>query len=564
MAQSAFERATHLQAANQWDQATTHYQAWLRRHPNDSAAWLNLSHCALAQSKLEQAKQACTQASRYADTPPLQAEAAFVAGRIYRQQQHWEAARNAFAQAVDLQPNLIDAWLGLANSEVARKDYPAALNALENALNYAPTYAPAWNNLGYLLKQMGEFEAAIRCYDCALQYQPNYPQAWSNLGNARKACRDFEGAIAAHHMALQQDPSHAEAWCNLGVLYYERGDVEAAVHAYEQAWGLDPDVPYLRWNHAQALLSQGEFRRGWAYYESRWEDEINDPLPNFGCPIWQGESLYEKRLLLHSEQGLGDTLQFLRYLPLLFAQGAQVILHLRRQHGLKRLCQDSFPNLLACVVDDDIIPDCDFHCPLLSLPHVCQIPDIPQSIPYLHVPDTRQAEWAKRLGTRHGLRVGVVWAGGFRPEIPEAWLHDARRSLPLRWFDPLADLPNIEWYSLQQGNPASQLIQGLSQLPLRRDIESCHDFAETAALITNLDLVISVDTSVAHLTAALDKPLCLLSRFDACWRWLINGQLSPWYPNVTVLRQHHPDDWDSVMPTLLTTINRLANHTLDD
>lgn len=561
MARSAFKRATQAQAAKQWTVAITQYQVWLRQHPHDCAAWLNLSHCALAVADLHTAQHACESAMRQAQTSTLRAEAAYAAGRLARQRHQPSTAQTAFEQALTWQPAFVEAWIGLANLACERKDYPAALDALENALHHQPDSASAWNNLGHVLKQIGEFTAAIRCYEQALHYQPHYPAAWSNLGNARKACRDFLGAIQAHQTALAQDPKHAEAWCNLGVLYYERGEIDQAFAAYERAYALNPHMPYLRWNRAQALLSRGDFHQGWAAYECRWAEKINDPLPDFACPFWQGEALFGKRLLLHTEQGLGDTLQFLRYVPQLLAQGAHLVLHLRTQSGLRRLCQESFPQLLACVVDGETYPPCDFHCPLLSLPHVCQTTasTIPLPIPYLHVPPTRQAQWATRLGEHHEVRIGLVWAGGFRQEIPEAWLHDLRRSLPLAWFNSLAQIPKVAWYSLQQGKPAIQLENGESTLPLARWIEQCDDMAETAALIANLDLVISVDTAVAHLTAALGKPLYLLSRFDACWRWLINGQISPWYPAAHVLRQTQPDDWESVMPLLSTMVSEQAH-----
>jgi hypothetical protein len=347
-----------------------------------------------------------------------------------------------------------------------------------------------------------------------------------------------------------------------------------------------------------ALLMAGDYRTGWAAYEWRWRTANAKLQPRvFQQPLWLGaEPLSDRTILLHVEQGLGDTLQFSRYIPLLVERGARVILVV--PPPLLRLMQESFQGLWRYSVQDAAqesahaiaqgaaaptsaavevlaagrpLPDFDYHCPLMSLPlaFATDLTTIPQSHPYLVADPDRAEVWGQRLGPRHRLRVGLVWSGGARPDQPELRLVNERRNLPPSKLEPLATV-TADFYSLQKGEPAvgefkRQLADGWNGPMMNDFTDELNDFADTAALIANLDLVISVDTSTAHLAAAMGKPVWILNRFDTCWRWMLDRRDSPWYPTITLYRQTRPGVWDDVIESVRTDLEALvrANRYVD-
>jgi hypothetical protein len=272
---------------------------------------------------------------------------------------------------------------------------------------------------------------------------------------------------------------------------------------------------------------------------------------SFSEPLWLGEqSLVGKTILLHAEQGLGDTLQFCRYVPLVAKLGAKVILEVQRP--LFKLLQN-LEGVSQIVALGDMLPAFDYQCPLMSLPLAfkTEIESIPNQVPYIHAPPIRVEYWKTKLPAHQKLKVGLVWNGGFRPNQPELWSLNARRNIPLAKIAQI-NVPGIDFYSLQKGEPAeSELIQSGNQYWDSSNFYNfageLNDFSDTAALIANLDLVISVDTSTAHLAAAMGKPVWLLNRFDTCWRWLIDREDSPWYPTIKIYQQEKMGDWDKVL-----------------
>jgi hypothetical protein len=309
----------------------------------------------------------------------------------------------------------------------------------------------------------------------------------------------------------------------------------------------------------------GEYARGWADYEWRWQDGnswIVNEKRNFAQPLWLGqEPLSGKTIFLQSEQGYGDTIQFCRYVKPVSDLGARVILEV--QKPLSTLLQN-LDGLAQLVVPGETLPAFDYYCPLMSLPLAMgtTLSNVPARVPYIAISDERRRLWRQKVGERRGLRVGLVWSGGFRPDQPELWSVNERRNVPLAKFAPLGH-PSAEFYSLQLGQPAiSELAESMAHRwdgPQVRDLTSeIHDFGDTAALIEQLDLVISVDTSTAHLAGALGKPVWILNRFDACWRWLLDRDDSPWYPTARLYRQDRPGDWDSVLERVRCDLWRWA------
>jgi hypothetical protein len=301
-------------------------------------------------------------------------------------------------------------------------------------------------------------------------------------------------------------------------------------------------------------LLLGNFKDGWQGYEWRWKNESTLRLQSkrsFPQPLWLGEqSLIDKTILLHAEQGLGDTIQFCRYVPLVAKMGAKVILEVQRPL-LKLL--ENLEGVSQIVAVGDPLPTFDYQCPLMSLPLAfkTEIESIPSNVPYIKAPPIQEDDWKIKLQAHQKLKVGLVWNGGFRPNHPELWSLNARRNIPLAKIAQL-NIPGVNFYSLQKGEPAeSELVQSGNQYwdpsNFYNFVSELNDFSDTAALIANLDLIISVDTSTAHLAAAMGKPVWLLNRFDTCWRWLLDRKDSPWYPTLTLYQQEKMGDWESVL-----------------
>uniref|UniRef100_UPI002615BD4D tetratricopeptide repeat protein n=1 Tax=Acidocella sp. TaxID=50710 RepID=UPI002615BD4D len=324
-----------------------------------------------------------------------------------------------------------------------------------------------------------------------------------------------------------------------------------AIAAYNTAIELQPDFAKAHSNLGYALLHSGDFLNGWREYEWRWHGGTKR-LKSRGLtkPQWRGEDISGRTILLYAEQGLGDTIQFCRYAALVTARGARVIMEvpppllqvLSGLHGVDRL-----------VTTGDPLPDFDFHCPLLSLPLAfgTQVETIPAPIPYLFAKPEQTAYWRNRLGPKIQPRVGLVWNGGFRSNQPELWALNERRNIPVQLISRL-NVPYIDFVSLQKGEPAeSEMLALQAELwpggNFHNPATELRDFEDTAGLIENLDLVISVDTSTAHLAGAMGKPVWLLNRFDTCWRWLEHRDDSPWYPTVRLFRQTEHGEWDGVI-----------------
>jgi hypothetical protein len=366
-----------------------------------------------------------------------------------------------------------------------------------------------------------------------------------DLGIALGAVGEFDEAIAACRQAIALKPDYAGAHNNLGVSLMAVGGLDEAVEAFRRAIALKPDLADAHNNLGMTLLQNGRFEEGWAEYEWRWKtrQHLAGGARRFEAPLWNGEAIGSRVILLHAEQGLGDTLQFCRYAPVVAATGRTV---LEVQPPLVRLLS-GLRGVIEVVARGDALPSFDLQCPLLSLPRALgtTLDTIPAATPYLAADPALARVWRERLSRLDGLRVGLVWAGG--KKLDPAWAAaDRRRSVALDTMAPLGDVAGVSFVSLQKGEPASQALNPPNGMAVYDSTADLHDFADTAALIDVLDLVISVDTAVAHLAGALGKPVWLVNRFDTDWRWLLNRDDSPWYPTLRQFRQRAPGDWHSV------------------
>jgi len=470
-------------------------------------------------------------------------------GDVLCELKRFEEALTSCERALKLQPNFAEAHCNRANALRKLKRLDEAMAGYDRALSLKPDYAEAHSNRGTVLHDLHRFEEALVSYDRALALRPDFAEALSNRGNALQELHRFEEALEEYQRAYGLRQDFAEAYSNCGNALRELDRFEEALASFERAIALRPDFAEAHFNAAHCLLLTGDLGRGWKQYEWRWlTDQLNSEGRNFAQSQWTGsDEIAGKTILLHAEQGLGDTLQFCRYVPRVTARGARVIFEV--QEPLVALMR-TLSSGTEVIAKGDPLPAFDMHCPLLSLPLAfnTEFDTIPGETRYLSSDAAKRDGWRARLGPHGQPRVGLVWAGDPRKRLPNAHLIDRQRSVTFDSLAPLLDVADCDFVSLQKGEDA---IAQLRSSPLRHRIidwsSDFHDFSDTAALIDNLDLVIAVDTSVAHLAGALGKPMWLLNRYNTCWRWLLDRDDSPWYPSVRQFRQDKSRSWDPVI-----------------
>lgn len=404
--------------------------------------------------------------------------------------------------------------------------------------------AEAHYRRGIEMQDAGRLDEACDSYRAAVANDASHAKAHNNLGVLLQSQGDLPGAAASYERALGADPALEPAIRNLaaasillGGLRSDAGEFQMAADCYARAIALEPGMAQAHFNHALTILLMGDYEKGLDEYEWRWRlPELDGLVPSFAEPAWTGESLQGKTILLYSEQGLGDVIQFTRYLPAVGKSAQRVLV--RCPASLKSLLQRSFPGV-AVYSDADPLPQFDVQCALMSLPRIfkTRLDGIPGSVPYLHADPAAAVRWRSGIGTGK-LKVGLCWGTDSRS--------GPGKSMPLRALEPLSHVQGVSFYSLQRGS----FVGDLAQPPAGMDIVEAgelRDFSDTAALISNLDLVISVDTGVAHLAGALAKPVWMLTPFPPDWRWRLQGEDSPWYPTMRLFRQARPGDWESVI-----------------
>jgi tetratricopeptide (TPR) repeat protein len=547
--QAHSNRGVTLLKLGRLEEALQSYERTLQIKPDHAEAHNNRGAVLQKLGRLEEALQSCERALKIKPDYP---EAHNNRGVTLQKLGRSEEALKSYERALQIQPDYAEVHNNRAVTlqEIGRVE--AALHGFECTLQLKPDYAEAHNNRGIMLQKLGRLEDALQSHDCALRLKSDYAEAYGGRGSALQELGRLDEALQSYQRALQLKRDCAETYISLGVWHYMRNEPEAAVANFNRAIALRPDLASAYMNRAYAALLAGDFASGWADHEWRWKDRPQMVDPRYpDRTLWLGrETLNGKTMVLHSEQGAGDTLQFARYAKQVADLGATVILEVESQ--LATVLAD-LEGVSQLVVRGERLPAFDYHCPLISLPlaFATSLSTIPARVPYLAGDRVKTRYWKERLGPRTKPRVGLVWSGGFRPDQPKFWPSNKRRNVPLARMAPLRNA-DITFYSLQKGQPAESELMELKaagwQGPELIDFtESLHDFSDTAALIENLDLVISVDTSVAHLAGALAKPVWIMNRFDTCWRWLLNRDDSPWYPTARLYRQQRAGDWDSVV-----------------
>ncbi|MGH8629191.1 MAG: tetratricopeptide repeat protein, partial [Burkholderiales bacterium] len=404
-----------------------------------------------------------------------------------------------------------------------------------------PSQARALNNLGNAYQVLGRPEEAAASFRNAIEADASFAEAHLNLGIALHHAESVHEAAACYRAALKHKPALAEASLNLGYLLEQQGDARGAADSYRAAIAARPDFAEAHFNHALQLLQSGEFARGWEEYEWRLKLPELAPLwPYANRPRWDGSDLHGKTILLYAEQGFGDALQFVRYAPLVAQRGGKVILSCSPK--LMALF-GSAQGVSAMHNAEDTAPDFDVCCSLLSLPrlHGTALETIPAAVPYLHAPRDATERWRARLAADRGLKIGLFWSTESRNRMTPL------RSLHLDMLAPLAAVPGTTFYSLQRGAAAAEARRPPQGMNLVDATAELKDFSDDAALIANLDLVISINTSTAHLAGALGRPIWTLVHYPPDWRWLHERDDSPWYPTMRLFRRGRADRWEDVI-----------------
>ena len=515
----------------------------LRLQPKYPDALNNLGIALAAQGRHREAVATYLKALRFQANHP---DALNNLGLAYAALGRHAEADLRFRAALRLRPEFAEAHGNLGLALAAQGRLAEAEASYRAALRLAPGYRDALNNLGVLLTNAGRWPEAEGILREAVRLGPEVADGYRNLGAVLTQLRRAGEAEPVLRVAVRLAPENAEGHFNLGAALHDLHRLGEADASYREALRLAPDFAEAHTNRGYSLLLAGRLAEGWEEFEWRWgTQQLRAGERRFSAAKWTGEPLGRRVLLLHAEQGLGDTLQFCRYAPLI-AAGGHIVLEV--QKPLKRLLS-GLGGGIEVIARGDPIPPFDVHLPLMSLPHVfaTTLETIPATMPYLAADPAAVQRWRERLASLPGLRVGLVWAGEARTGFAELAAVDARRSVSLNALAPLAEVAGVSFLSLQKGAPAAQAAAPPSGMILADYTDELEDFADTAALVDALDLVISVDTSVAHLAAAMGKPVWLLNRHDTCWRWLLGRDDSPWYPTLRLFRQPAPGDWPSVM-----------------
>ncbi len=527
--------ALQLHLAGELAQAEELYRQILAAHPNNADAWHYLGVLADDAGRSDEAIE-CIE--RSLNLRPEFAEAHFNLGAVFKGRGLLDKAARCFGRAIELQPSLAEAHRGLGIVLQTQGKHEEAETCFRRAIEIRPDFN-AWFDLGRLFHLRSNVREAIECYRQVLAIVPEQVDAISNLADSLRKIGELDESIACCRRALALNPDYFEAHNNLGIALCEQGDLDEAATCFSRALGLQPDFAIAHSNLSMIMLARGDFDRGWLEYEWRWQTgEV--PERTFDAARWTGEPLTGKSILLYAEQGLGDTIQFVRYAELLKDLGATVIVE----------CQPAMlPLLKSCrgidelVGQGDNLPGFDYQCPLLSLAGTLKtrLDAIPARAPYLFADQALAAAWRERLQTPRGYRIGINWHG--REGHQEA----ARRDIPLKLFAGLAEgIPSMQFVCLQKGAGQEELnsfpaIQTFANLDLAHGA-----FMDTAAIMMNLDLVITSDTSVAHLPGALGVPVWVPLPYVSNWRWLLDRDDSPWYPTMRLFRQKRAGDWEEV------------------
>jgi tetratricopeptide (TPR) repeat protein len=529
--------------AGRFSKAESLYQKALEFEPNNAQVQSKLGAAFAAQGKFVQSLSVL---NRAIENDPNLAEAHINLGSVSLIKGNLETAISSFELAIALDPNQASAHINIGNIFLKQGKLNDAANSFNNALNTEPDSAPALNGLATTWMKKNEFDKALELFSRALKASPDQPEILCNMGILLRYQGKYVESETNLRKAIAIQPKLSEFHLNLGNTLKSQLDLNGALECYQHSLNLDPKNADAHWNKAQVLLLLGHLEEGFQEYEWRtkcFETNLLIGRPN--GPRWDGSNLNGKKILIYCEQGLGDAIQFVRYAKILAKLGAQVIVKCPLK--LKELFE-TIPEISRVITRLDKSTTCHFQASILSLPYLIgtNLKTIPAEVPYLFLPKSR----SKDLISNGNKNIGVVWAGS------SSHKNDRKRSTTLESFIPLLNTKGFNFYSLQFGEREKDIIfynLENSLINLEKDLDG---FMSTAELIEKLDLIISIDTSMAHLAGALGKPVWTLLSFLPDWRWMLGRDASPWYPSMRLFRQDTPGDWKGVIEDVQIALSK--------
>ncbi|BAK78191.1 TPR repeat-containing protein [Pseudogulbenkiania sp. NH8B] len=460
-----------------------------------------------------------------------------------------------FNHAITLNPTYADAYCNMGGALADSDAFAEALSMLDRAIELAPAMAEAHLNRGNALNGLRRFEEAVVSYEQALKLRPNYSEALCNRGHSLVELNRYEDALHSYNQAIKLEKNYASAFNGKAKSLVGLKKIDEALVCYERAIELKPEDALYEWGKALLLILQGNYEEGWRLYESRkrhkkFKENICR-IQDFAQPLWLGEvNLSGKTILLHHEQGLGDTLQMLRYVPLLAKFGGDVVVQVPA--SLVQIAASADP-AARIVAKGNPLPEFDLQCSFMSLPGMFRttLDTVPSAVPYLQASKSSKQYWHQKLGDKSKYRIGLVWSGSAQHR------NDHNRSIPLMALLPLLDI-DAEFFSLQNEyrEADGEVLRQKGQI--QDHAKELGTFNDTAGFIEQLDLIISVDTAIAHLAGALGKPVWLLLPYSPDYRWGLEQSESAWYPSARLFRQPRAEDWESVVQTVANEVSKLV------
>lgn len=563
LTRSRKKKAQQLAQAGRIPEACQLFGQICQLDPLDYTAWLNFGAYSGQLGRLDDAQRAFKQALQL---KPDEASISFNLARLSELKQDLQQAESYYLRYLKLKPQALDGLKALARLYLNIGRLDEAARTAQQAMSVVSDDPALLNLYANILQDQERYDEAYEHYQLSLKLGANPAEVYANLGNLFHAQDDFEQSLSCYKKSLELAPRSVATLNSLGFLYYKHGCFKEAHNCYEQALKLDPGNHAVRWNRSLLLLTLGEFKQGWQDYESR--NQTVETVRQFGRhdvdkPRWDGAEIKDKTLLVIAEQGLGDTLQFCRYLPLIRERVGRLLFECPTK--LEQVLQ-TLPGVDRLIVQGDEAAyaeeTIDCYLPLLSLPAIygTDFEHLPNFTPYLFADQQRREHWRSQLNTAQ-YKVGLVWGGN--PKNP----NDRRRSMSLNTLLPLFNVPGVSFYSLQFGELAKQLEQLPSDVKVVDLGPQLEEFADNAALLSELDLLICVDTAAAHLAGALGRPVWNLLPAVADWRWFIERTDSPWYPAMRLFRQQQQGDWGSVIAEVCSALTEqvaMNKHSKDD
>ncbi|HIJ60075.1 MAG TPA: tetratricopeptide repeat protein [Nitrospirae bacterium] len=525
-----------LQLTGEIQKARQLYEEILQDDPYNHQILFNLSQIFYSAKQFDRTLEFLNRALKINPKDP---ESLNLLGLTFEALQNSKTAEGCFKRAIQLDKNNYRYYFNLANLHSRNGDTQKAIELYQKVVSLKPDFKDGWIQLGNHLKSNKRYEEAISVFNNVLKVDANSSDAYNNIGNCYKEMGQFELSLQYLKKAISIKPDHFGAYFNMGLVYKEIFDFKSAIHCYQKAIEINNNYAEAHWNLALLLLLHGDFTKGWEHYEWRKKLTVYEPYKrDFTKPEWQGEDLTNKVILIYDEQGFGDAIQFIRYAKML-----------KKNKYVKVITECLSPlNRLFKGVDgvDEVItrgyplPPFEYHCSILTLPFKFKtvIENIPHETPYISVQEDLIKKWQSLMQPYIVKKnIGFAWSG----------INPIHKSCPLEKLTPLFEIKGLGYFSLQKGPAQEELkeLQGRYNIvDLMNDVT---DFADTSAIMMNLDLIITIDTSIAHLAGALNKPVWVLLHYDGDWRWLLDRNDSPWYPTMRLFRQTSIGDWDELV-----------------